>query len=37
MFNRRQLRIKVLHILYAFHVDHEGSVTEAHKMLHSVS
>ena len=34
MFNRRQLRIKVLHILYAFHVDKGGSVTDAHKLLH---
>jgi N utilization substance protein B len=33
MFNRRQLRIKVLHILYAFHVDEGGSVTDAHKLL----
>lgn len=33
MFNRRQLRIKVLHVLYAFHADKEGSVQDAHKHL----
>ena len=34
MFNRRQLRIKVLHALYAFNVDEGGSVTDVHKLLH---
>ena len=34
MFNRRQLRIKVLQALYAFHSDKEGSVEEAHKLLY---
>lgn len=33
MFNRRQLRIKVLQTLYAFHADKEGSVEDAHKLL----
>jgi N utilization substance protein B len=33
MFNRRQLRIKVLQTLYAFHTDKDGSVEEAHKLL----
>ena len=33
MFNRRQLRIKVLQTLYAFHSDKDGSVEEAHKLL----
>ncbi len=33
MFNRRQLRIKVLHVLYAFHADKDGSVEDAHKLL----
>ena len=33
MFNRRQLRIKVLHALYAFHTDSDGSVEEIHKLL----
>lgn len=33
MFNRRQLRIKVLHALYAFHADKEGSVEDVHKFL----
>ena len=33
MFNRRQLRIKVLHALYAFHADKEASVEDAHKLL----
>lgn len=33
MFNRRQLRIKVLQALYAFHTDKEGSVEDAHKLL----
>ncbi len=35
MFNRRQLRIKVLQALYAFHSDKEGSVEDAHKLLYS--
>ncbi len=35
MFNRRQLRIKVLHALYAFHADKEASVVDIHKMLRS--
>ena len=35
MFNRRQLRIKVLHALYALHADKEGSVEESHKFLQS--
>ena len=34
MFNRRQLRIKVLQALYAFHSDKESSVEEAHKLLY---
>jgi len=33
MFNRRQLRIKVLHALYAFHADKDGSVESIHKLL----
>ena len=33
MFNRRQLRIKVLHALYALHSDKEGSVESTHKLL----
>ena len=33
MFNRRQLRIKVLQALYAFHTDSDGSVEEIHKQL----
>lgn len=33
MFNRRQLRIKVLHALYAFHSDKDGTVEGAHKLL----
>lgn len=33
MFNRRQLRIKVLQALYALHSDKEGSVEDAHKLL----
>jgi N utilization substance protein B len=33
MFNRRQLRIKVLHALYAFHSDEEGTVESIHKLL----
>lgn len=35
MFNRRQLRIKVLQTLYALHSDKEGSVEDAHKLLMS--
>ena len=35
MFNRRQLRIKVLQALYALHSDQEGSVEDAHKLLMS--
>ena len=35
MFNRRQLRIKVLQALYALHSDKEGSVEDAHKLLMS--
>ncbi len=35
MFNRRQLRIKVLHALYALHADKGGSVEESHKFLQS--
>ena len=35
MFNRRQLRIKVLHALYAFHADKEASVEEVHKLLNA--
>ena len=35
MFNRRQLRIKVLQAVYAFHSDKEGSVEDAHKLLYS--
>ena len=35
MFNRRQLHIKVLQALYAFHSDKEGSVEDAHKLLYS--
>lgn len=33
MFNRRQLRIKVLHALYALRSDESGSVEVVHKML----
>ena len=35
MFNRRQLRIKVLQTLYALHSDKAGSVEDAHKHLMS--
>ncbi len=35
MFNRRQLRIKVLQTLYALHSDKEGSVEDARKLLMS--
>ena len=35
MFNRRQLRIKVLQTLYALHSDKEGSEEGAHKLLMS--